>query len=55
MCFLLSSLNLRYVVVKVHDSWAEFQDYFRQQVLLISDGVFWKPCFLSLIKHITVP
>ncbi|KAK2998529.1 hypothetical protein RJ639_024401 [Escallonia herrerae] len=25
-------LYLRYVVVKVHGSWAEFRDYFRQQV-----------------------
>lgn len=35
---LFSTINCtdRYVVVKVHGSWMEFRDYFRQQVLFIS-------------------
>lgn len=33
-CFRLLH-NIRYVVVKVHSSWAEFRDYFRQQVFLV--------------------
>jgi hypothetical protein len=31
-CFQQLTFNVRYVVVKVHDSWMEFRDYFRQQV-----------------------
>ena len=34
-CFQQLTLNIRYLVVEVHDSWMEFQDYFRQQVLFL--------------------
>lgn len=41
--------NLRYVVVKVHNSWREFQDYFRQQVFLISNSFRSFSIFFSVV------
>lgn len=41
----LKSLQIRYVVVKVHGSWAEFREYYRQQVPVISPNLSSKTIF----------
>lgn len=44
---------VRYVVVRVHPSWADFQDYFKQQVFLFPNSGFRKVLLiLSLISFI---
>lgn len=54
-CLLFSPITLmfRYVVVRVHHSWTEFQDYFKQQVFLCPNSGFRKGLhLLSLIASI---
>lgn len=31
-CFRVLTLFFRYVVVKIHNTWADFQEYFKKQV-----------------------
>lgn len=33
-CFQVLTLYFRYVVIKIHSTWADFQDYFKKQVIL---------------------
>lgn len=43
-CFQQLTFFIRYVVVKVHGSWMEFREYFRQQVLFIPKMNFRDLC-----------